>query len=139
MTEQAETTAPETAAEQEAARAAADAKARRVLAVFDSEGVLVGRNGMPTDEEWDAAPARCRFPHGFDNAVGRYKVVEYEPGRWRFEPIVHARDEKKENIELLAPIVGPLARVVFALSTKGPTRQEDIDALAAFLTTFDGA
>ena len=159
MTDQAEPTAPETAAEQDAAlvaaqlaadaerdriareeeiaRREAEAKARRVLAIVDGSGVLVGRKDNPTDQEWDEAPDRLRFPNGFDNALNRYKLAEYEPGRWRFDPIPHDRDKAAENAKAEASILAPLARVVFALSTKAPTRQDDLDALAAYLSTFD--
>jgi len=127
----------EAAQAEEAARREAEAKARRAIAILDDDGVLVGRVDGPTDAEWNKAPPERRFVNGFDNAPNRYKLAEWKPGRFRFEPIVHEKDQAAENSELLAPIVAPLTRVVLALAKNKPTRKDDLDELASYLKTFD--
>lgn len=109
----------------------------RALAVLDDDGVLIGRVDNPTDAQWTKARPECRFVNGFDNALHRYRLVEWKPERFRFEPVVHEKDQAKENSELLAPIVAPLARVVLALAKNKPTRKDDLDELVSYLKTFD--
>ena len=123
----------------EAAASASPSNASRMLAVTDGDGVLIDRVSSPTDAQWNASAKELRFEHGFDNALHRYRLVEFKPDRFRFEPVGHPKDEAKENHELIAPIVGPLARIVLALGTNKPVRQDDLDKVAAFLNTFDGA
>lgn len=127
----------EAAQAEENARREAEAKAMRVIAILDDDGVLVGRVDGPTDAEWNKAPPELRFVNGFDNALHRYRLVEWKPGRFRFEPVVHEMDQAKENSQLLAPIVAPLTRVVLALAMNKPTRKNDLDELVAYLKTFD--
>lgn len=109
----------------------------RALAVLDDDGVLIGRVDNPTDAQWTKARPECRFVNGFDNALHRYRLVEWKPERFRFEPVVHEKDQAKENSELLAPIVAPLTRVVLALAKNKPTRKDDLDELVSYLKTFD--
>lgn len=71
----------------------------RMLAILDADNVLVGRNDSPTDEEWAKAPAKLRFETGFDNAVKRYRLVEWKKGSWRFEAIAHGKDVGSENTD----------------------------------------
>lgn len=133
MTEEAQP-APEMATEQPATP-----NPNRMIAKIDMDNILVGRVVAPSDAEWDAAAPELRFPNGFDNALHRYRLVEHAPDKWRFEPIIHAKDAPKENHDAVAPIVSPLARIVLALATNQAMRQDDIDKVAAFLGTFDGA
>jgi hypothetical protein len=163
MTNEAEVTAPETAAEsdaalieaqlaadaardqllreQEAARLEAEAKARRVIAQIDKDFVLVGRVDNPSDADWDAASEAVKFENGFDNALHRYKLVKYEGDKWRFEPITHAKDEGSENTEGGKVVLAPIARLL--LNAKGRRAyldsevDADLDALESFLSSFD--
>lgn len=126
MKKQAETPVPETAPQK-----------NRVLAMFDSAGVLVGRNDMPSDEEWDAAHEKQRFPNGFDNAVNRYRIVEHKPGRWRFEAITHALDKGAENTKDESSVIPLLVRCVLQIGNRAPVDTKDFDKLESFLATFD--
>lgn len=113
----------------------------RMLAVVDKDMVLVDRISSPTQEQWDAAPEHTRFEHGFDNRLKAYRLVEWKPGRWRFEPIVHEKDKGRENPALHGDTfpVGAIARVVLATGQGRKANQQDLNAVAAFCQTFDGA
>ena len=112
----------------------------RMIAVLDPKGVLVGRNDAPTDEEWNAAPEHLRFEHGFDNALKRYKLMQWKPGRWRFEAIVHRNDEGAENEAADKHFPkGALARAVFSLSIGEAVSDRDRGLISDYLATFDGA
>lgn len=114
-------------------------ESRRQIAILAEDGTLIGRIAAPASVEWDAYPIQCRFENGFDNALGRYRLIEHEPGRWRFEPINHARDAAKENEAVFAQIAGPLARIVWGLARdRVAIRAEDVDALAEFINSSDG-
>lgn len=106
----------------------------RTIAILDSAAVLTGRIEAPTDEEWENAPPHLRFESGFDNALKRYRLVQWKPGKWRFEPIVHAKDGGEENVKSEIRIVPILARIA-----AGCPRPGDTGALAEYLRTFDGA
>ena len=112
---------------------------RRQIALLDKDGIVVGRVENPTEAQWDAAPKGARFEHGFDNALHRYKLVEWSPEKFRLEPVKHALDGAAENNKAPLPILAPLARAVLSLAGNTPTDTADIAALTAYLNTFDGA
>ena len=122
---------------EEAARREAEARARRVIAILDADGVLVGRVENPSDAEWSKARPECRWANGFDNALHRYKLAEWAPGRWRFEPIAHAKDAAGENLEGSPKILAPLARAVVALASGQTPTTSDLGKLVDFLKSFD--
>lgn len=126
-------------AEEQAARdrEAAEAKARRAIAIVDADGVLIGKVQGPTDSEWEKAPAECRFANGFDNALHRYRIAEWRPGRFRFEPVTHAKDSAAENLEVSPKILAPLARVAVALASTATPSPADVGKLVDFLKSFD--
>lgn len=120
-----------------AEREEAEAKARRAIALIDADGVLIGKIQGPTDAEWNKAPAECRFPNGFDNALHRYQLTEWKPGRFRFEPITHAKDTAAENAEGSPKILAPIARAVVALASAQTPAAGDVGKLVDFLKSFD--
>jgi hypothetical protein len=109
----------------------------RALAIVDADGVLIGRIDDPTDEQWTKARPECRFVAGFDNAVRRYRLAEWGPGRWRFEPIAHAKDQGAENLENAPQILAPLARAVIAIASAQTPAASDVGKLVDYLQTFD--
>ena len=109
----------------------------RALAVLDADGVLIGRVDNPSDAEWDKAKPECRFVNGFDNALHRYRLVMWRPDRWRFEPVMHAKDAAEENLEGSPKILAPLARAVIALASAQTPAAGDVGKLVDFLKTFD--
>ena len=109
----------------------------RALAVLDADGVLVGRVDNPTDAEWDKAKPECRFLNGFDNALHRYRLAQWKPGRWRFEAITHEKDRADENLEGSPKILAPLARAVVALASAQTPAAGDVGKLVDFLKSFD--
>jgi hypothetical protein len=109
----------------------------RALAVLNADGVLVGRVDNPTDDQWTKAKPECRFVNGFDNALHRYKVAEWQPGRWRFEPVVHAKDTPAENLESAPQILAPLARAVTAIASAQTPAASDVGKLVDYLKTLD--
>lgn len=125
----------------EAAQREAEEKARRVIAILNADGVLVGRINNPTDDEWKEAPPRFRFVNGFDNALHRYKLAEWKPGRFRFEAIVHAKDTAEENLEGSPKILAPIARMLLNAAGRHVYRDrdnlDDLDRLEAFLKSLD--
>jgi hypothetical protein len=126
-------------AEEQAARdrEAAEAKARRAIAIVDADGVLIGKVQGPTDSEWNKAPAELRFENGFDNAFHRYRLAEWKPGRFRFEPVLHAKDSAAENAEGSPKILAPIARAVVALASAQTPAASDVGKLVDFLKSFD--
>lgn len=106
----------------------------RMIALIDENAVLIGRNEAPSDEEWQKAKPHVRFENGFDNALMRYRLVQWRPDKWRFEPIVHVKDDAQENLATEIRIVPVLARIV-----GGAPQSGDDHALAEYLRTFDGA
>ena len=115
----------------------AEAKARRAVAIVNADGVLIGKIQGPTDAEWNKAPAECRFPNGFDNALHRYQLTEWKPGRFRFEPVAHAKDRAEEHMAATPEFLGPLARAVIAITSGKPASADDVAKLTHFLKTFD--
>lgn len=122
---------------EEFAKAEAEAKARRAIAILDADGVLVGRIDGPSDEQWTKAKPECRFINGFDNAARRYRLAEWKPGRWRFEPVTHAKDQPAENVENAPQILAPLARAVIAIASAQTPAASDVGKLVDYLKTFD--
>jgi hypothetical protein len=109
----------------------------RALAVLDAEGVLIGRVDNPTNEQWTKARPECRFVNGFDNAFRRYRLVMWQPDRWRFEPVTHAKDAAEENLEASPKILAPLARAVIAIASAQTPAASDVGKLVDYLKTFD--
>ena len=109
----------------------------RALAVLNADGVLVGRVDNPTDEQWSKARPECRFVNGFDNALHRYKLAEWKPGRWRFESVTHPKDQAAENLEASPQILAPLARAVIALTSGQIPTPSDVKTMIDYLKTFD--
>jgi hypothetical protein len=109
----------------------------RALAVLNADGLLVGRIDNPTDDQWANATPECRFVNGFDNALHRYKVVQWQPGRWRFEPVTHAKDQPVENLESAPQVLAPLARAVIAIASAQTPAASDVGKLADYLKTLD--
>lgn len=109
-----------------------------MVALLDDNGVLIGTKTC-TKEEWVHTKNTFPVPYGCDLALKRYKLQEWSPGKFRFEPIIHPRDGAKENHQLIAPIVGPLARIVMSQARGVSPKSEDLDKVSAFLQTFDGA
>lgn len=109
----------------------------RALAVLDDDGVLIGRVDNPSDAEWTKARPECRFVNGFDNALHRYRLVMWKPDRWRFEAVMHPKDDASENLERDAQILAPLARAVIALADGKNPSLVDLDKLVGYLKTFD--
>lgn len=124
-------------AEKQKAPASPAASPSRALAVLDADGVLIGRVDNPSDAEWDKAKPECRFVSGFDNALHRYRLVMWRPDRWRFEPVMHAKDAAEENLEGSPKILAPLARIVTALATQRTFLKTDLDKLVDYLKSFD--
>ena len=122
---------------EEAAKREAEAKARRVIAILNADAVLVGRVDSPSEVEWNKAPPELRFPNGFDNALHRYRLVQWAPGRFRFEPIAHAKDTAEENHEGSPKILAPLARAVVALASAQTPAAGDVGKLVDYLKSFD--
>jgi hypothetical protein len=121
----------------ELAKREAEAKARRVIAILNAEGVLIGRIDGPTDAEWEKATPERRFVNGFDNALHRYRLAEWKPGRWRFEAVVHEKDQALENLGNDPQILAPLARAVIALASGQTPAGGDVGKLVDYLKTFD--
>lgn len=109
----------------------------RALAVLDDDGVLIGRVDNPTDAQWTKARPECRFVNGFDNALHRYRLVMWKPDRWRFEAIMHPKDDAAENLERDVQILAPLTRAVIALAGGKKPGALDLDKLVGYLKTFD--
>lgn len=109
----------------------------RALAVLDDDGVLIGRVDNPTDAQWAKARPECRFVNGFDNALHRYRLVMWKPDRWRFEAIMHPKDDAAENLERDVQILAPLTRAVIALAGGKKPGALDLDKLVGYLKTFD--
>jgi len=109
----------------------------RAIAVLDADGVLIGRLDDPSEAEWNKARPECRFPGGFDNALHRYRLVMWRPDRWRFEPVMHAKDVAEENLEASPKILAPLVRAVLALASAQAPAAGDVAKLADYLKTFD--
>lgn len=109
----------------------------RALAVVNADGVLVGRVDNPGDAEWEKAKPECRFANGFDNALHRYKLTEFRPGRFGFSPIVHAKDDAAENLEGSPKILAAIARSLVALADCKTPAASDVAKLSAFLKSFD--
>ena len=124
-------------AEKQKAPASPAASPSRALAVLDADGVLIGRVDNPSDAEWDKAKPECRFVNGFDNALHRYRLVMWRPDRWRFEPVMHAKDAAEENLEGSPKILAPLARAVIALASAQTPAAGDVGKLVDYLKTFD--
>lgn len=119
------------------------ANPKRAIAVLDKGGVLIERVTNPTDAQWEAAAVHCRFPNGFDNALKRYRLIEWRQGRWRFVPILHPKDAGAENTDEGKAILPVLARcmAVFLGTADWPTpaaKRSDIERLTAYLKSFDG-
>lgn len=112
-------------------------KAKRALAVLDADGVLIGKVEGPTDDQWTKAAPQCRFENGFDNALHRYQITEWKPGRFRFEPIRHDKDTAAENFEGSPKILAPIARAVVALASAQTPAASDVAKLVDFLKSFD--
>lgn len=110
----------------------------RMIAILNAAGVVVDRVIDPDETAWEAAPDKCRFDNGFDNALGRYKIAG-EPGRWRLEAVPHALDVAAENSDAGKAALAPLARVVAALVAGEAPAAGDVSSLQAFLSTIDGA
>jgi hypothetical protein len=121
----------------EVAKREAEEKARRVIAILNAEGVLIGRIDGPTDAEWEKAKPERRFVNGFDNALHRYRLAEWKPGRWRFEAVVHEKDQALENLENAPQVLAPLARAVIALASEQTPAGSDVGKLVDYLKTFD--
>lgn len=109
----------------------------RAVAIVNAEGVLIGRIDNPTDAEWDKARPECRFLNGFDNALHRYRLAQWTPGRWRFEAITHEKDRAGENLEGSPKILAPLARAVVAMASAQTPAAGDVAKLVDFLKSFD--
>lgn len=123
--------------EAEAAKRELEAKAKRAIAVLDADGVLIGRIDGPTDAQWEKAAPECRFPNGFDNALHRYRLHEWKPGRFRFEPVRHEKDDAAENFEGSPKILAPIARAVVAIASAQTPAASDVGKLVDFLKSFD--
>jgi len=124
-------------ADKKTAPALPAASPSRALAIVDADGVLIGRVDNPTDAEWSKARPECRFPNGFDNALHRYRLVMWRPDRWRFEPVIHAKDSAEENLEGSPKVLAPLARAVIALASAQTPAAGDVGKLVDYLKTFD--
>lgn len=103
------------------------------LAVLEG-GVLVGFETVTDELLWVQSATRFPVPNGCDLALKRYKLVEWRPGKWRFDPINHRKDVGAENLTAEIRIVPVLARIV-----AGAPRADDASLLAEYMSTFDGA
>ena len=113
------------------------AENQKAIAIVNAEGVLIGRIDGPTAAEWEKAKPECRFPNGFDNALHRYRLAEWKPGRFRFEAVAHAKDNASENLDDAPQILAPLARAVIALASAQTPAAGDVGKLVDYLKTFD--
>jgi len=120
-----------------AVESTAENKSARAVAIVNADGVLIGKIEGPTDAEWNKAPAECRFPNGFDNALHRYQLTEWKPGRFRFDPITHAKDKAEEHLAETPEFLAPLARAVIAITSGKSAAADDVAKLTHFLKTFD--
>lgn len=111
---------------------------KRMIASLDKDGVLIGRVVDPTDAQWEAAAPHCRFPNGFDNALNRYALVQWRPGRWRFEPLFHKKERAAENHDGdLQMSVGELASMVWAITAGVEMTKAQKKRLALFVASHD--
>ncbi len=106
------------------------------LAVLDETGVLTGFEIVHDEALWVRSKTRFPVPDNCDLAIGkRYRLVEWRPGKCRFEPIVHAKDAGAENNT--DKIAFPQAAIVRA--ALGIGTGEDMTKLKEWLRSFDGA
>ena len=111
----------------------------RMIAVLDGEDVLIGRVTDPDEATWNAAPARLRFPDGFDNRLKAYKLAEWKPGAWRFEHVSHRIDRSAENTNADVVLsIADLARMISSLARSGGLSDADAHLLGQYTKSFDG-
>lgn len=107
------------------------------LAVLDEAQVLRGFETVDAIERWVHTKDRFPVPHGCDLALGRYRLVEHRPGRFRFVAVEHALDAAAENDAGSINVLAALTRAVLALSTGGKPTDKDIGRLTLWLGTID--
>lgn len=104
------------------------------LAILDEAQILRGFEQVDSREKWVHTKDRYPVPPGCDLGVGRYRLVQFMPGKFRFEALVHDKDGAVENLQKDINIIPVLARIL-----GGPPfeRKTDRADLVAYLQMFD--
>ncbi len=109
------------------------------LAVLDGDGVLIAFEIVDDEALWVRSKTRHPVPDNCDLALKRYRLVEWRPGKCRFEPLIHAKDVSAENAAAeLAFSTLDIARMISHLNRDGKVSLADETKLADFLQSMDG-
>ena len=109
------------------------------LAVLDGDGVLIAWEIVDDEALWVRSKTRFPVPNNCDLALKRYRLVEWRPGKSRFEPIVHRKEAAKENSEADVELsTADIAGMILSLNRDAKLSSEDDEKLTAFLNSLDG-
>lgn len=115
------------------------------LAILDADQILRGFEQVATSEEWVHSKERFPVPPECDLAVDRYRLVQFKPGKFRFEAIRHEKDEAVENLQAdinAVPVIARLLAVALGV-TKIVTKADELghesdkSTLGLYLKTYD--
>lgn len=107
------------------------------LAVLDDRQILRGFEQVESVDKWKQTKDRFPVPDECDLAIGRYALVEFRPGKFRFEALQHRKDGADENNAEGINALAAAARSIIALAGGGKPSTADIGRLVVWLGTYD--